>query len=51
MPSRPFEIRGNLESSYSDVFTPEALAAEPKVAPWDLCAVLTHARERRLFPA
>jgi 8-oxo-dGTP pyrophosphatase MutT (NUDIX family) len=31
------------------LFTPEALAAEKKVAPWDLCAVLMHARERGLF--
>jgi 8-oxo-dGTP pyrophosphatase MutT (NUDIX family) len=32
------------------LFTPEALAAEPRVAPWDLAAVLMHARERTLFP-
>jgi 8-oxo-dGTP pyrophosphatase MutT (NUDIX family) len=32
------------------LFTPEALAAEPQVAPWDLAAVLMHARERALFP-
>ena len=32
------------------LFTPEALAAEPRVAPWDLAAVLMHARERALFP-
>jgi 8-oxo-dGTP pyrophosphatase MutT (NUDIX family) len=31
------------------LFTPEALAAESRVAPWDLCAVLMHARERALF--
>jgi 8-oxo-dGTP pyrophosphatase MutT (NUDIX family) len=31
------------------LFTPEALAAEPRVAPWDLCAVLMHARQRALF--
>jgi malate synthase len=35
MPSRPFEIRGNLESSYPDVFTPEALAALATLAPLD----------------
>jgi len=35
MPSRPFEIRGNLESSYPDVFTPEALAALTALAPLD----------------
>jgi 8-oxo-dGTP diphosphatase len=32
------------------LFTPEALAAEPHVAPWDLAAVLMHARQRALFP-
>jgi len=32
------------------LFTPEALAAEPRVAPWDLAAVLMHARRRVLFP-
>jgi 8-oxo-dGTP pyrophosphatase MutT (NUDIX family) len=32
------------------LFTPEALAAEPRVAPWDLAAVLMHARKRALFP-
>jgi 8-oxo-dGTP pyrophosphatase MutT (NUDIX family) len=31
------------------LFTPEALAAEPRVAPWDLAAVLMHARRRLLF--
>ena len=38
------------EGQGKGVFTPEALAAELKVAPWDLCAVLTHARERQIFP-
>ena len=32
------------------LFTPEALAAEARVAPWDLAAVLMHARKRALFP-
>ncbi|HKF73795.1 MAG TPA: NUDIX domain-containing protein [Stellaceae bacterium] len=32
------------------LFTPEALAAESRVAPWDLAAVLMHARRRALFP-
>jgi 8-oxo-dGTP pyrophosphatase MutT (NUDIX family) len=32
------------------LFSAEALAAEPRVAPWDLAAVLMHARERALFP-
>jgi len=31
------------------LFTPEALAAEPKVASWDLCAVLMHARRQAMF--
>ena len=31
------------------LFTPEALAAEPRVAPWDLAAVLMHARRAALF--
>ena len=31
------------------LFRPEALAAEARVAPWDLCAVLMHARRRGLF--
>jgi 8-oxo-dGTP pyrophosphatase MutT (NUDIX family) len=31
------------------LFTPEDLAAEQQVAPWDLAAVLMHARRRRLF--
>jgi len=35
MPSRPFEIRGTLESSYPDVFTSEALAALTAMAPLD----------------
>jgi malate synthase len=35
MPSRPFEIRRNLESSYPDVFTSEALAALAALAPLD----------------
>src|SRR5690349_14642093 len=35
MPSRPFEIRATLETSYSDVFTPEALAALATLSPLD----------------
>jgi 8-oxo-dGTP pyrophosphatase MutT (NUDIX family) len=31
------------------LFTPEAIAAEPRVAPWDLAAVLMHARQSLLF--
>jgi len=32
------------------LFTPEALALEPRVAPWDLAAVMMHARQYQLFP-
>jgi 8-oxo-dGTP pyrophosphatase MutT (NUDIX family) len=39
------------EGSEHRLFTPEALAAEPRVAPWDLAAVLMHARQGSLFPA
>ena len=31
------------------LFTPAALAAEAKVAPWDLCGVLMHARRQAMF--
>jgi len=31
------------------LFAPEVLAREPRVAPWDLAAVLMHARRRSLF--
>ncbi|HWG78581.1 MAG TPA: NUDIX domain-containing protein [Stellaceae bacterium] len=31
------------------LFTPEILARESRVAPWDLAAVLMHARRRSLF--
>ena len=37
------------EGAARRLFTPEALAAEPRVAPWDLAAVLMHARRRTLF--
>ena len=33
------------------LFTPQLLAAEPRVAPWDLAVVLMHARRRLLFAA
>jgi 8-oxo-dGTP pyrophosphatase MutT (NUDIX family) len=33
------------------LFTPEALAAEPRVAPWDLAVVMMHARRGALFPS
>jgi hypothetical protein len=32
------------------LFAPEARAVEPRVTPWDLAAVLMHARDRALFP-
>jgi malate synthase len=35
MPARPIEIRGTLETSYPDVFTPEAIAALSALAPLD----------------
>jgi malate synthase len=35
MPSRPRQIRGTLETSYVDVFTPEALSALAALAPLD----------------
>src|SRR5438128_7342266 len=35
MGTRSFEIRGNLESEYPDVYTPEALAALEALAPLD----------------
>lgn len=37
------------EGAARRLFTPEALAAEARVAPWDLAAVLMHARRRTLF--
>jgi 8-oxo-dGTP pyrophosphatase MutT (NUDIX family) len=37
------------EGAGKRLFAPEALAAEPRVAPWDLAAVLMHARAARLF--
>ena len=37
------------EGAGKRLFTPEALAQEPRVAPWDLAAVLMHARRPALF--
>jgi 8-oxo-dGTP pyrophosphatase MutT (NUDIX family) len=37
------------EGAGKALFSPEALAAEPRVAPWDLGVVLMHARRLRLF--
>lgn len=38
------------EGRAKGLFSPEALAAEDRVAPWDLGVVLLHARERKIFP-
>jgi 8-oxo-dGTP pyrophosphatase MutT (NUDIX family) len=37
------------EGAGKRAFTPEELACEPRVAPWDLAAVLMHARRPALF--
>jgi 8-oxo-dGTP pyrophosphatase MutT (NUDIX family) len=37
------------EGAERRLFTAEALAAEPRVAPWDLAVVLMHARRQTLF--
>jgi malate synthase len=49
MPARTLVIRGNLESAYPDVFTPEALAALEALAPLDADrkAVMAARIERR----
>ena len=39
------------EGSAMRLFSPDALLAEPQVAPWDLAAVLMHARRATLFRA
>jgi len=39
------------EGAAMRLFRPEELAKEPRVAPWDLAAVLMHARRRQLFGA
>src|SRR5689334_10810621 len=53
MASRKFEIRGNLDSAYADVFTSEALAALDALAGLDTerKAVMTARMERRLARA
>ena len=38
------------EGQAKRLFTVEALAQEPRVAPWDLAAVMIHARRQTLFP-
>jgi malate synthase len=49
MATRVLEIRGNLESDYADVFTPEAVAALEALAGWDADrkALMTARIERR----
>src|SRR5881394_1746716 len=49
MAARKLEIRGNLESTYADVYTPEALAALEALAPLDADrkAVMAARIERR----
>jgi malate synthase len=49
MPSRTLEIRGNLQTSYPDVFTPEVLSALAALAPLDADrkAVMAARIERR----
>jgi hypothetical protein len=37
------------EGAGKRLFAPQELAAEPRVAPWDLAAVLMHARGKTLF--
>jgi len=39
------------EGAGKRLFTPEELSAERRVAPWDLAAVLMHARAQALFGA
>jgi 8-oxo-dGTP pyrophosphatase MutT (NUDIX family) len=51
VPIEAAEVRRMVQHEGADrrLFRPEALAAEPRVAPWDLCAVMMHARRRPLF--
>ena len=37
------------EGAGMQLFSPEALMQEPRVAPWDLAAILMHARREALF--
>jgi 8-oxo-dGTP pyrophosphatase MutT (NUDIX family) len=52
VPCTESEIAAMVQHEGADMrlFTPEELAAEPRVAPWDLAAVLMHARRADLFP-
>jgi 8-oxo-dGTP diphosphatase len=51
VPIRASEIAGLRlrEGAGIILFRPEELAAHPKVVPWDLAAVLMHARRKTLF--
>ncbi len=51
VPIAPGDVDGLVLREGADLrlFTPEALAAEQRVAPWDLAAVLMHARRQALF--
>lgn len=52
VPIREAEVAGMVqrEGAGRRLFRPEELAAEPRVVPWDLAAVLMHARRGALFP-
>jgi 8-oxo-dGTP pyrophosphatase MutT (NUDIX family) len=51
VPIEEREIAAMVQHEGADrrLFTAEALAAEPRVAPWDLAVVLMHARHQPLF--
>lgn len=51
VPIEAAEVAGMVlhEGAEHRLFTPEDLAAEPRVAPWDLAVVLMHRRRRVLF--
>jgi 8-oxo-dGTP pyrophosphatase MutT (NUDIX family) len=51
VPITPVEIAAMVlhEGQEMRLFALDSLLAEPRVAPWDLAAVLIHAREDRLF--
>jgi 8-oxo-dGTP pyrophosphatase MutT (NUDIX family) len=51
VPIEAHEVAAMVQHEGADrrLFTAEALAAEPRVAPWDLAVVLMHARRAPLF--
>ena len=51
VPIEAGDVPGMVQHEGADrrLFTAEALAAEERVAPWDLAVVLMHARRRTLF--